>query len=329
MCRKLALFGMLAALVLSSGVEAGQEASKPLVASGSYITLEKGKSVYVVGVEAASRDLSLTRANLEIERKAKEQFRKKRVFKIAQSLQEADFVFLVVLDAQSALFDESALVISPDSYVELGNNIDALRVAAIWQESAHFDRKKRLTTMATLGFKRVSIAKGLVNRFHEDAIGKRFPLSTRQAVVQPERASPPDPASQPRVPEDMKADSGLYMGKRLGVWSRNDAEFILGDHLRSGETPNQEGSVSANYYVYPDPTGLYREIELGFSGGDGAMSSVRLVPWNMTWQQCKALWGEDASAKSYESGNIVYSYRDRRLDVLVNSLGQVLKIGLY
>ena len=56
MCRKLALFGMLAALVLSSGVEAGQEASKPLVASGSYITLEKGKSVYVVGVEAASRD---------------------------------------------------------------------------------------------------------------------------------------------------------------------------------------------------------------------------------------------------------------------------------
>jgi len=329
MSRKLSILVALAALFLGSSLAVGQDTSKPFSASGSYITFEKGKSVYVVAVEAASRDLSLTRANLEIERRVKERFRKKGVFTIAQGLQDADFVFLVVVDAQSELIDEIAIVVSPDSYVAMGNNIDALRVAAIWQESAHFDRKKRLTAMATFGVVRASVSRSLVNRFHETAVGKQFSLRPRQEADDPHQAAPPRRDLQARVPEDMKSDSGLYLGKRLGVWSRSDAEFILGDHLRNRETQNKDGSVLANYYVYSDPTRLYREIELGFSGSDGIMSTVVLVPWNMTWEQCKALWGEDASAKNYENGNILYSYRDRRLDLLVNSLGQVLKIGLY
>jgi hypothetical protein len=127
----------------------------------------------------------------------------------------------------------------------------------------------------------------------------------------------------------MKADSGLYISRRLGVWLPSDAEFVLGEYLRTSVMRNDDGSVLAKHYVYSDPTGLYREIELGFSESDRVLRSVRLVPFSMTWEQCKAIWGEDVSAKTYESGNVLYSYRDRRLDVLVNNLGQVLKIGLY
>jgi hypothetical protein len=143
MKRRLSIVFAVAPLLSSFALGGGQEVRR---SSDPHIVFEAGKSVYVVGVEAASRDLSLTRANLEIERRAKEQFRKRKSFLIANSLQSADFVFLVVLDAQSEWFDETALVVDPESYAVLGNNIDALRLAAIWQDSSHLDTKKRLTT---------------------------------------------------------------------------------------------------------------------------------------------------------------------------------------
>ena len=62
----------LAVLVMASSLAVAQDTSKSVNSPDDYIIFEKEQSVYVVAVEAASRDLSLTRANLEIERRAKQ-----------------------------------------------------------------------------------------------------------------------------------------------------------------------------------------------------------------------------------------------------------------
>jgi len=57
----------------------------------------KEQRVYVVAVETGSRNLNATSGNLQLERLAKNQFKKERSFRIATTLREADFVFFVVL----------------------------------------------------------------------------------------------------------------------------------------------------------------------------------------------------------------------------------------
>jgi hypothetical protein len=49
----------------------------------------------------------------------------------------------------------------------------------------------------------------------------------------------------------------------------------------------------------------------------------------MTWQDCRRQWGGEVSATEAAKGRKFYSYVDRRLDVLVDSAGKVISLGLY
>ncbi len=135
------------------------------------------QSVYVVAAQGLSRNLELTSSALELERKAREQFRKAKKFKIARTLNEAHFVFFVLIDPDSANFDELALAVLPTDYVRHGANLDALRSAALWQDTAHLKAGRNAALAgATLGvsaiFHRPSVVKGLVKQFHRDAFPK-------------------------------------------------------------------------------------------------------------------------------------------------------------
>ena len=98
----------------------------------------KEQKVYVVAVDADSRNISVTKADLELERLAKTQFKKRKVFRLANTIREADFVFFVMLDTSSSRTDEIAVVITPSAYLAANGNIEALRNAALWQSDNHF-----------------------------------------------------------------------------------------------------------------------------------------------------------------------------------------------
>src|SRR5437879_5729087 len=108
------------------------------------------QSVYVVAADSASRDLSVTKADLETERLAKNQFVKEKKFRLARTVSEADFVFFLLVDSNSRDTDELALAVLPSDYVRCETNLDALRNAAVWQESAHFRVKDRALAGATI-----------------------------------------------------------------------------------------------------------------------------------------------------------------------------------
>ncbi len=134
--------------------------------------------VYVVAASLTSRDLSLTGGNLEIERKAREQFKKEKQFIPTGQLEAADFVFLVLIDESSRHFDELALALRPGDYAKNGANLDALRQVALWQSSGHFKGSSRAKGAAlaagTAGygalFYHPSVVKGLVKQFQKEVL---------------------------------------------------------------------------------------------------------------------------------------------------------------
>jgi 2,3-bisphosphoglycerate-independent phosphoglycerate mutase len=83
-------------LILASSFLAGSQMTSDIFG------FRRAQAVYVVAVKSLSRNLTVTSADLEVERHAKEQFKKEKAFRLAKVLSEADFVFLIVVDDASA-----------------------------------------------------------------------------------------------------------------------------------------------------------------------------------------------------------------------------------
>ncbi len=92
-----------------------------------------------------------------------------------------------------------------------------------------------------------------------------------------------------------------------------------------GEDQSETGLILA----FTDPTGRYQQLELDFVNESGILRGVFAYPRNMTWQECRRLWGAHVIARNANKGRTFYSYLNRRLDVLVDAAGKVISLGLY
>ena len=86
--------------------------------------------------------------------------------------------------------------------------------------------------------------------------------------------------------------------------SQPDADNLLGTSTHNRPAPS-EGEENGMIYAFSDPTGRYRQIELHFAADTGLLRAVFVYPWRMTWADC------------------------RSLDVLADSAGNVISLGLY
>ena len=66
-----------------------------------------------------------------------------------------------------------------------------------------------------------------------------------------------------------------------------------------------------------------------FEQDGGPLRSVFMYPAQMTWKDCRALWGMNVNATAAGKGRTFYSYNNRNLDVLVDLDGKVISLGLY
>jgi hypothetical protein len=145
--------------------------------SGQHFNFERGQRVYVVAVSTRSRDLDLTKSELEVERYAKDEFKKSKGFTVASTLRSADFVFFILFDSTSNGPEELALAALPDDYEKYGSNLDALRNLALWQSSGHVNELAHgelavLTMGGSMLFDHPNLAKSLVKRFQKETISK-------------------------------------------------------------------------------------------------------------------------------------------------------------
>ena len=52
-------------------------------------------------------------------------------------------------------------------------------------------------------------------------------------------------------------------------------------------------------------------------------------PYSWTWDQCKALWGENVVVTKNADGTRFYNYKNRRLSVYVQKNGTVISYYVF
>jgi hypothetical protein len=130
-------------------------------------------------------------------------------------------------------------------------------------------------------------------------------------------------------PADFTRDSALFCQKRIGEWTTAEAQAVLGDAMRERPAVDDDKTESGRIYAFSDPSGKYKELELDFAKDTGLLRTVFVYPHNLSWAECRRLWGANVSAAEANKGRKFYSYLNRRLDVLVDSSGKVISLGLY
>jgi hypothetical protein len=136
-------------------------------------------------------------------------------------------------------------------------------------------------------------------------------------------------APRPVLPAEFEKDSAAFCQKLIGAWTEPDAYNLFGEPLRSRPAVGDDGVANGRVIAYSDPTGRYREVELDFDKDTGALRTVFVYPWKLSWDQCRRQWGGNVQFTTANKGRRFYSYVDRRLDVLVDPGGNVISLGLY
>jgi len=156
------------------------------------------------------------------------------------------------------------------------------------------------------------------------------PPAPTQPAESPAVAAPPAPAlPKPELPEAFKSDSSVYLQRVIGIWKARDAEALLGPAAHSRPAYDEKKKVNGQILAWTDPTGKYRELELDFEADSGTLRTVFAYPNEMTWDDCRKLWGANVNTTHTRNGRSFYSYLNRKLDVLVDGGGKVISLGLY
>jgi hypothetical protein len=175
----------------------------------------------------------------------------------------------------------------------------------------------------------IDYAKGMLSSNQPRSLASIYepePEAKAEAHSQSTGADTFHTASAPAPSEEMKQRGTLiYLETKIGMWDKQDARSELGEPVRLRSVAGPDGTV----YAYPDPTRLFREIELNFNAGTGKLQGVYGYPWSFTWAQCRQIWGDNAKTVRNKDGTKFYLYRDRRLTVYVDDRGNVISLGVY
>jgi hypothetical protein len=130
-------------------------------------------------------------------------------------------------------------------------------------------------------------------------------------------------------PPSFATDSAIFCQKLIGHWTEDDARFLLGEPVRQRPSLDAANHENGEIFAFTDPTGRYKELELDFEAGTGTLRTVFAYPFRLMWSDCRRVWGGNVTATTAAQGRKFYSYLNRRMDVLVDTGGKVISVGLY
>ena len=150
-------------------------------------------------------------------------------------------------------------------------------------------------------------------------------LTTRQASLE----DPPRPLLRHIYPPSFETDSAVFCQKLIGSWTEDDARFLLGEPVRQRPAFDSSNQENGEIFAFTDPTGRYKELELDFDSEAGTLRTVFAYPFHLLWTDCRKVWGANVTATTAAQGRKFYSYLNKRMDVLVDTSGKVISVGLY
>ena len=118
-------------------------------------------------------------------------------------------------------------------------------------------------------------------------------------------------------------------GRHLRVWQAEDAQAELGQPSAHRVATDEHGAAYGEVLTYSDPTNKYQKFDLTFDADSKKLREIRVYPWNVTLEQCKAIWGDRFEVEQRRDGLRLYVYRDQRVSVLVRDTGEVLSFDIW
>ncbi len=137
-------------------------------ASAQESAFKAGQAVYVVAVKSSGQP------DFSTEHELKDEFEKQKAFKVATSLQSADFVFLMLVEYEynqvaaggvavgGDIKSVAAFVLPPDAYTQYKSDLDNLRDKALWQTGENYSF-----------WRGGGLPKRIVKKFHANAAPKK------------------------------------------------------------------------------------------------------------------------------------------------------------
>ena len=130
-------------------------------------------------------------------------------------------------------------------------------------------------------------------------------------------------------PPEFEHNSADYLNQQIGIWQQIDAQELLGEPSGQREAFAEDQTVNGTIVAFGDPTGRYKQLEMDFDRETGLLRTLFVYPQSMSWQDCRQEYGANVRSTQANKGRTFYSYLDRRLDVLVDSAGKVISLGMY
>lgn len=128
----------------------------------------------------------------------------------------------------------------------------------------------------------------------------------------------------------MKNGSSMFIEKYgMRTWTLEQAEAILGTPTSHRFYYDPKNNPTGDIYGFGDPTRQFRQFELSFDKFTRKMTDMFVYPYNLTWDECKKLWGDNVKHVKNPNGTHTYSYQNRHLNVLADKDGRVLNFGIY
>ena len=163
------------------------------------------------------------------------------------------------------------------------------------------------------------------------APANKDPQSFTQVLLAPP-ADPDRPVfRRPKreYPPEFERDSADYLNQQIGIWEQVDAQALLGEPVSQRASYADDQTVNGQIVAFNDPSGRYKQLELDFDQKTGLLRTLFVYPQDLSWQACRQEFGMNVRSTQANKGRTFYSYLDRRLDVLVDSTGKVISLGMY
>lgn len=159
-----------------------------------------------------------------------------------------------------------------------------------------------------------------------------------ESIYEPEQKSPAapiqtasatPPAAEPTAA--IKSDVLTYLGGKIGVWTKEDAEIELG-HPIDRRDSIVNGSVVGDIFKYNSPAPNFASVELNIDRNTKKLTAAyfyysSVVSWNTVRQKL----GKGYKKQKLPNGRPAYLYmfQNRQVNIIVDSANNVVNIGVW
>lgn len=163
-------------------------------------------------------------------------------------------------------------------------------------------------------------------------------LQSLASFYEPEEKSAepaPPPAKEqtlaPTPSASLKQDAVTYLGSKIGIWSKEDAEVELGKPIdrRDGIMNN---TVLADIYKFTSPAPNFVAIELSVNRTDKKVRAAYFYYANpVSWKSLEEKLGKNYKRQKAANGRpiYVYTFQGHTLSVLLDSANNVYNFGVW